>query len=178
MTSAIVIALAVAWTILAFPAQAAPAPRLTLTGPEQVALGEEILVGARLVGSDGRPLSGAVIELRQVGAVGERVIAEETTDGQGSASFVHREYTVPLLTLRAVVRGGAGQAASADVVVSVSGIELPPSVVMAHAPGPAIKTALVLLLGSVWLTYLYAASRVAHVAIEGRRTPIRGGRTR
>lgn len=171
----VVILVLAAWTVLA---RAAPAARLTLTAPGEVALGEEIELEAHLVGGDGRPVAGAVIELRQVGAVGERLIAHETTDAQGAASFVHREYTVPLLTLRAALRGGAGRAAaSADVVVSVSGIEQPPSVVMAHTPGPAIKGILFLLLGSVWLTYLYAASRVARVAIEGR-TPIRGGRTR
>lgn len=157
---------------------AQPSTRLTLSAPQTVALGDEIELEARLLSGAGRPVPGAVLELRQVGAVGERVIAQETTDAQGTAFFVHREYTVPLLTLRVAFRGGAGQAAAyADAVVPVSGIELRPSVVMAHSPSPAIKGVLFLLLGSVWLTYIYAASRVARVALEDRK-PTQGGRTR
>src|SRR3972149_351186 len=150
---------------LALTGSAAAAPaatRLTPTGPA----------------TGGAPLAGAVLELRQVGAVGERVIGEATTDAQGGAFLSHREYTVPVLTLRVAFRGTPAQAGShADFRVTVTGIEVEPSVVMTHSPGPAIKTTLVLLLGRVWLTYIYAASRVARVALEDRRIP-EGGRSR
>ena len=159
-------------------AAAPAATRLTLTGPATVELGEEIELEARLLTAGGAPLAGAVLELRQVGAVGERVIGEATTDAQGGAFLSHREYTVPVLTLRVAFRGTPAQAAShADFSVTVTGIEVEPSVVMTHSPGPAIKTTLFLLLGSVWLTYIYAASRVARVALEDRRIP-EGGRSR
>ena len=156
---------------LAVPAAAAPAPtRMTLTGPEVARPGEEIELEARLRTAGGAPIPEAVLEFRQVGAVGERVIGEATTDAQGVAFFSHRECTVPALTLRVAFLGTPAQAAShADVSVTVSGIEVEPSVVMTHSPGLAIKTTLFLLLGSVWLTYIYAASRVARVALEDRR---------
>jgi len=164
---------------LAGPAAAAPAPtRMTLTGPEVAELGDEIELEARLRTAGGAPIPEAVLEFRQVGAVGERVIGEVTTDAQGVAFLSHREYTVPALTLRVAFRGTPAQAAShADVSVAISGIEVEPSVVMTHSPGLAIKTTLFLLLGSVWLTYIYAASRVARVVFEDRRIP-EGGRSR
>jgi len=164
--------------VLAGTAVAAPAAtRVTLTGPATVRLGEEIALEARLLTSAGAPVGGAVLELRQVGAVGERVITTSTTDAQGTAFLVHREYTVPLLTLRVAFRGSAVLAAShADLSVTVQGIEVEPSVIMAHSPGISIKIPLFLLLGSVWLTYIYAASRVARVALEARRPE--GGRSR
>ena len=166
------------FAVFAASAEAASPTRVTLTAPSAVELGEEIELEARLLTAGGAPLAGAVLEIRQVGAVGERVIGEATTDAQGVAFLTHREYTVPVLTLRVAFRGTPAQAAShADVSVTVTGIEVEPSVVMTHSPGPAIKTTLFLLLGSVWLTYIYAASRVVRLAFDDRRTP-EGGRSR
>ncbi|HET6948615.1 MAG TPA: hypothetical protein VFJ45_12465 [bacterium] len=160
-------------------AVAAPADtRLTLSGPSAVELGEEIALEARLLTGGGAPIPGAVLELRQVGAVGERGLRQATTDAQGMALLTHREYSVPVLTLRATFAGTSALApAHADLRVTVNGVRVPPSVAMAHRPGLAIKTALFLLLGTVWLTYLYAASRVARVALDAR-SPIQGGRVR
>ena len=166
------------FAVFAASAEAAVPTRVTLTAPSAVELGEDIQLDARLLTADGRPVPGAALELRQVGAVGERMIAQATTDAQGSASFVHREYTVPALNLRVAFPGNPAQAAAhADVSVSISGIEVEPSVVMAHSPGPLIKGTLFLLLGSVWLTYVYAASRVACLAFDDRKTS-EGGRSR
>ncbi len=158
---------------------AAPAAtRVVLTGPQSVALGEEIGLEARLLTAAGAPVSGAALELRQVGAVGERFITTSTTDAQGNAYLSHREYTVPWLTLRVAFRGTAVQAPShADLSVAVNGIEVPPSVVMSHSPAASIKTLLFLVLATVWLTYAYAASRAVRLALEARRTP-QGGRSR
>ena len=166
--------LTLAATTLAAPA----ATRVILTAPAAVELGEPIEIEARLLTSSGVPIAGAALELRQVGAVGERVIGQSTTDAQGTAFLSHREYMVPWLTLRVAFRGTALQAASyADVSVTVNGIEVEPSVVMSHSPGVSIKTALFLVLATVWLTYIYAASRAARVALEARRIP-QGGRSR
>lgn len=154
------------------------ATRVELVGPPTVAVGEEFEIEARLRTTEGVPIAGAVLELRQVGAVGERGIDEAATDAQGTAFLIHREYTVPVLTLRVVFRGTAAHAPSyADVSVDVTGIEVEPPVIMSHSPGPAVKTTLFLLLGSVWFTYVYAASRVVRVAREDRRIR-EGGRTR
>lgn len=164
--------------VFAASAETAAPTQVTLTAPPAVELGEEIQLDARLLTADGRPVPGAALQLLQVGAVGVRMIAQATTDAQGSASFVHREYTVPALTLRVAFPGSPVQAAAhADVSVTVSGVEVKPSVVMIHSPGLAVKTTLFLLLGGVWLTYMYAASRVARVALEGRTIP-KGGRAR
>lgn len=180
MKSLMVVALTfLAFLILAATVLASPAAtRVTLTGPESVGLGEEIGLEARLLTAAGAPIAGAVLELRQVGAVGERVITTSTTDAQGNAYLSHREYTVPWLTLRVAFRGTTLQAASsAEVSVTVNGIEVEPSVVMSHSPSVSIKTTLFLVLATVWLTYAYAASRAARVALEARRIP-QGGRSR
>lgn len=167
------------FVIVAAPASAAPAAtRVTLTGPASVRLGEEIGLEVRLLTAEGAPIAGTRLELRQVGAVGERVITTGTTDAQGTAYLGHREYTVPQLTLRVAFRGTAVYSAShADISVTVTGIEAAPSVVMSHSPATSIKIPLFLVLATVWLTYVYAASRAVRVALEARRIP-QGGRSR
>ena len=166
-------------------AVAAVPTRVTLTSPSSVETGEEIPLKARLLTDGGRPVGGVRLELRQVGAVGERVMAEATTDGTGVATFVHREYTIPALTLRIVFRGNASFAeAQADRRVVVNGLGAQPAVVMSHTPSPLVKGTLFSLLATVWLTYLYSASRVAYLALaggEGRAQSRRshgGGRAR
>lgn len=150
-------------------AQAATPTRLVLTAPSSVALGEEILLEARLTTNGGQPVAGAGLELRQVGAVGERVMAQAVTDAEGRASLGHREYSVSALTLRVAFHGSPSYGPSrADTLVAISGVEAAPTFVMSHAPSPLVKGILFSLLGSIWLTYVYAASRVARVARDIR----------
>lgn len=152
-------------------AEAAGIPTaLTMTAPSAVDLGEELVVEARLTTADGHPVAGVPLTLRQVGAVGERTMAEATTDAGGAASFVHREYTVAALTLKVAFAGNTSYGPSqAEVTVAIAGVEAKPAVVMSHAPGPLTKGILFGLLGSVWLTYLFAASRVVRVARDKGR---------
>lgn len=165
---------AVLGVLVGSAAAAAVPTRLTLTAPSSVELGEEILLEARLVTADGQPVAGASLELRQVGAVGERMMAQATTDADGAAMFVHREYSVAALALRVAFPGSpAASSSHADTLVGISGVEPKPAVIMAHAPSPLVKGTLFVLLGTIWLTYIYAASRVVHVARDTQ-----GGRSR
>lgn len=172
LTVAILVAYGLA--VLAASAQAASPTRLTLSAPEAVGLGEEIFVEATLVTGDGQAVAGERLEFRQVGVVGERVIAEAATDARGQALFIHREFMVPALTLRVAYAGTPAHGPSqADVQVAVDGIEPQPAVVMSHTPSPLVKATLSLVLGSVWLTYIYAASRVIRVRLDAQK----GGRS-
>lgn len=157
----------VALSALAGAAAAAVPTRVALTAPTSVDLGEEILLEARLVTADGQPVADAPLELRQVGAVGERVMAQSTTDADGTATFVHREYSVASLALRVAFAGGpAASASHADVLITINGVEPKPAVVMSHAPSLLVKGILFSLLGTIWFTYIYAVSRVVRVARE------------
>lgn len=171
--------------LLAASAQAAVPTRLSLTAPSSVGLGEEILLGARLTTTDGQPVVGVRLELRQVGAVGERIMAQAETDAEGRVSFAHREYSIPVITLQVAFQGSMSfTAARAEARVEITGIEPEPAVVMSHTPGPLVKGILFSVLATVWLTYLYAASRVARLAFDrdGRsarsRRSLEGGRAR
>ena len=73
------------------------------------------------------------------------------------------------LTLRVAFHGSPSYGPSrADTLVAISGVEVAPTLVMSHAPSPLVKGILFSLLGSIWLTYVYAASRVALVARDTR----------
>lgn len=170
----VVLLAAVVLEVFAAPAQAAAPTRISVTAVAAVELGEEIVLDATLLTADGQPVAGERLELRQVGAVGERTMAGAETDASGRASFMHREFMVAALTLRVAFAGtGAHAPSRADVQVSISGIEPQPAVVMSHTPGPLVKGTLVLVLGSVWLTYIYAASRVIRVRLDTQK----GGRS-
>ncbi len=157
-------------------AAAALPTRLTVTGPSTVGLAEEISLEARLMTADGRPIEGAALTLFQVGAVGQRAMSTTTTDAQGVAWFLHSEFTVAYMSLRVVYAGDAVHTpASADLAAEVTGIEVAPAVVMRHAPSPLVKTVLFLLLGTVWLTYAFAASSILRIVREGGTR--RGGET-
>jgi len=163
----IVVLVVSAVAALAAAAQAAVPTHLTVNAPASVGLGEEIILEARLATADGQPVAGARLELRQVGAVGERMIAEAQTDAEGTASFVHREYSVAALSLRVAFAGSPSRSGSqADTLVTISGVEPERGVVMSHAPGPLAKGTLFLVLGAVWLTYIYAVSRVVRVRLD------------
>ncbi len=157
-------------------ATAALPTHLSVTGPSTVGLGEEISVEARLTTADDRPIAGAVLTLFQVGAVGQRAMSTATTDAQGVAWFLHSEFTVAFLSLRAAYTGDAVHApASADLTVEITGIEVAPAVVMPHSPSLPVKAVLFLLLGIVWLTYAFAASSILRIVREGGTR--RGGET-
>ena len=157
-------------------ATAAVSTRLSVTGPSTVGLGEEISVEARLTTADDRPIAGAVLTLFQVGAVGQRAMSTATTDAQGVAWFLHNEFTVAYLSLRVAYAGDAVRVPeSADLSVEVTGIEVTPAVVMPHTPSLPVKTVFFLLLGTVWLTYAFAASSILRIVREGG--PRRGGET-
>ncbi len=161
--------------VFAGPAQAAVPTRISVSAPAAVDLGEEIVLDATLLTADGQPVAGERLELRQVGAVGERTMAGAATDARGRASFTHREFMVAALTLRVAFAGtSAYEPSRADVQVSISGIEPQPAVMMSHTPGPLVKGTLFFVLGSVWLTYIYAASRVIRVRLDTQK----GGRSR
>jgi 5-hydroxyisourate hydrolase-like protein (transthyretin family) len=163
----LVVLVGAALTVFAGRTSAAAPTRLTLTVPPSVGLGEEITVEARLVSADGKPAAGASLTLYQVGAVGQRAMAKATTDEKGAAAFRHAEYTVADLTFRVDFVGSAEYGAShADADVHVTGIDVPPSVGMAHTPSLLVKGVLVSVLGGVWLTYLYAASHVLRLMRE------------
>ncbi len=157
-------------------ATAAAPTRLSVSRPPIVGLGEEISLEAHLTAADGRPIAGAVLTLLQVGAVGQRVMTTATTDAQGVAWFSHNEFTVTPLSLRIVYAGDSTQApAGVDLTVEVTGIEVPPAVVMPHAPTLLVRSVLFLLLGTVWLTYAFAASSILRIVREGRTR--QGGET-
>ncbi len=155
---------------VALPVQAAAIPtHLRLTLPPAVEIGGEIMVEAALTTADGVPVAGAMLTLFQVGAVGQRLMARTPTDERGLASFLFSEFTVPHLDLRVVFPGdGAHGSSVVDAAVDVSGIDLPPSVLMAHNPGPLTKSVLFSILAAVWLTYGFAASCVVRVTRVAR----------
>lgn len=155
---------AVVLVLVVSPAYGATATRLLLTAPGAVGMGEEIVIGARLTTVDGQAVAGAVLTLYQVGAVGQRKIDAATANENGVASFAHSELAVAQLTLRVVFAGSAQHGASqADAQVEITDIEIPPAIVMAHAPGSLTKGILFSILGAVWLTYLFAASCVLRI---------------
>lgn len=146
------------------PAYGAMAVRLVLTAPAAVGMGEEIIVEVRLTTVDGRAVAGAVLTLYQVGAVGQHKMGTATTNENGVASFAHSEYTVAHLALRVIFAGDAQhEPGQADAEVAITDVEIPPAVVMAHAPGSLVKGILFSILGAVWLTYLFAASCVIRI---------------
>jgi hypothetical protein len=162
--------MAIIMLTVALPAGAVVPTRITLSAPAFVEIGEDISIEARLTTLDGLPLTGRTLTLYQVGAVGQRVMARETTDEKGVAWFLHNEFTVPFLALR-VVFAGDGQYGSsqADVRVEVRGIKVPPSVPMSHSPSPLTKAVLFTILGAVWLTYAYAGTCIVRIIREGGR---------
>lgn len=161
-----------ALAISAGGAVAATPTRLTITAPPTAGMGEDITVEARLSAADGQLLAGATLDLFQVGAVGERVLARVTTDEKGEASFVHNEFTVAHLALRVRFAGDAQHGpAMAQAHLEIFGIEVLPAVVMAHTPSPLVKGVLFSLLGAVWLTYAFAGLcvlRIVRTVTAGR----------
>lgn len=143
---------------------AAAPTNLAVTAPPTVGVGEDFTVEAMLRTADGRPLAGAPLTLFQVGAVGERSMAQATTDEKGMAYYNHSEFTVAHLSLRVRFAGNAEHApAAAQTDVEISGIDVPPAVAMAHTPGPLVKTVLFSILGAVWLTYVFAGSCIVRI---------------
>ncbi len=152
-------------------ASAAAPTRLSVTAPASTGMGEEITVEARLTTGEGQPVAGAALTLSQVGIVGQRTMARATTDEQGLASFLHAEFTLAALSLRVAFAGNAGLSPShADLEVEITGIAVPPAVAMGHAPGPLAKMVLFAVLGSVWLTYAFAASFIVRIRRDSEKT--------
>ncbi len=110
------------------------------------------------------------ITLFQVGAVGQRPMGRATTDEKGAASFLHHEYTLAHLSLRVAFPGDARLGPSqAEADVEITGIEVPPAVVMSHTPSPFVKVVLFSVLGTVWITYAFAGSCILRIVRDGRR---------
>ncbi len=162
---------ATALTLLAARASAATPTHLSVTLPESVGMGEDIAIEARLTTSDGQPVAGATLTLFQVGAVGQRPMGQATTDEKGVASFLHHEFTLAHLSLRVGFPGDPRLGPSrAEADVTITGVEVPPSVTMSHTPSPLVKAVLFSVLGAVWLTYTFAGSCILRVFRDGRGT--------
>lgn len=175
--AAAVLGCAATAALAATQAGAAMPTRLGLAAPRSVEVGEDLTIEARLTTGNGRPVPGATVRLFQVGAVGQRVMAEATTDDNGAVSFLHQEYTLASIVLRVAFAGNTRLAPSqADAEVEVTGIEVSPAVTMSHAPGPLAKGVLFLVLGSVWATYVFAGACVFRIIRDAREAK-RGGRS-
>ncbi len=143
---------------------------LTITAPPSVGMGEDITVEARLSTAIGEPLARVPLSLSQVGAVGEREMAQATTDEKGVASFLHTEFTIAHLLLRVRFAGDAKHGPSAATTrVEISGIDVPPAVVMVDTPSPLVKAVLFSILGAVWLTYTFAGSCIIRIVRQSDR---------
>ena len=162
---------AAALTLLAARASAATPTQLTVTAPESVDMGGDIVIEARLTASDGQPVPGAALTMFQVGAVGQRPMGRATTDEKGVASFLHQEYTLAHLSLRVSFPGDARLGPSqAEAEITIAGIKVPPSVTMSHTPSSFVKTILFSVLGTVWITYAFAGSCILRIFRDGRGT--------
>ncbi len=156
-------------TLPAARASAATPTHLTVTLPQSVGLGEDIVIEARLTAADGQPVAGAVLTLFQAGAVGQRSMGQATTDERGVASFLHHEFTLAHLSLRVGFPGDTRLGPSrAEAGVAITGVEVPPSVTMSHTPSPLVKAILFSVLGAVWMTYAFAASCTLRIIREDR----------
>lgn len=169
LASAALIMGGLAVALMVEPARAATPTRLTLTAPSAVKAREDISIHARLTTDGGRPVPGVIVTLYQVGAVGRHSMGRATTDAKGLASFLHQESTVAYLSLQVVFTGDSRWGSSqAKAEVEITGIEIPPAVVMAHTASPLVKGVVFLVLGSVWATYLFAGSSIVRILRAGR----------
>lgn len=170
----LVTAIALTWLFLAGIAQAQTSggTTLQLTLPIEGAVGEELIVTARLTSQVGFPVSGAEVVFRRdtefMNASSELEMGRALTDGQGTATLTFLPRSEGELLIFADFEGDVQYASS--FAEGTTFIQTGPALYMEEAgikvPGMNISL-LVGILSIVWGTYFIVMFRIWLIAREG-----------
>lgn len=174
----LVTAIAMTWLFLAGIAQAqtSSGTTLQLTLPIEGAVGEELIVTARLTSQVGFPVSGAEVVFRRdtefMNASSELEMGRALTDGQGTATLTFLPRSEGELLIFADFEGDVQYASSFSEGTTF--IQTGPALYLEEAgikvPGMNISL-LVGILSIVWGTYFIVMFRIWLIAREGAGLP-------
>ncbi|MBI4202884.1 MAG: hypothetical protein HY532_07230 [Chloroflexi bacterium] len=158
---------------LARPALAAGPVDLALEAPDQLNLGDEVVITAALKDSSGAPIPGATVVLWTPGQFlsveGVMELGRAATDAQGLAVFLYQARSEKSATLNVSFSGDSRYSpAHASLEVSVAGsAQLYQSTAGVRLPGVGVWL-LVAALGTAWSIYIGMMVLVTLIARAGQ----------
>jgi len=163
--------------VTATPAWAAEPVNLEFQAPEQVNIGDEVMVTAGLRNEKGIPVPGANIVLTSeasfLSAEGTIELDRAATDAQGIVNFLYQARTEGPITLNVYFSGDSryGSAQDSTELTVLGSVQLYQQTAGVRLPGISVWL-LVGVLGTVWSIYVTVMVLLALIARASPKAPL------